>query len=305
MKLFLIVCTFFCLSASSVLGPDTASQIVCGAMQETEQSGEAEKAKVQQEKKDEDEERDDPVVMVQNEDPLMVAAIEEARKTADDFIKELEKPSAGTDPDSFAIKVPVKDGERVEHMWLVAVEFQDGKFVGSINNEPRIVKNVKFGQGYTIAKNEISDWMYFKKGELQGAFTLRAIQEIQRRPVKPIPNHALLGDWKLIRVRSADGGQAVSGFRATVTETEMTMIDPDGERQNFGNLLKVDAESKPGQIDLRDDSGTLLGLFEINGRRMRFIINPPNEVRPTDFEVEDSSALLFEFRREAEKKEDK
>ena len=53
--------------------------------------------------------------------------------------------------------------------------FKDGKFEGTINNEPGSVNNVTLGQQWTIGKTEISDWMFMRDGKMHGNYTMRPL----------------------------------------------------------------------------------------------------------------------------------
>lgn len=99
-------------------------------------------------------------------------AIKEARSTVGDFLKALRGEIPGTSGHS--VKAAVKDGEKVEHLWLVDVKCDGQKFTGKIDNAPQTVKNVTEGQSYDVSKGEISDWMYVKDGVAVGNRTLKA-----------------------------------------------------------------------------------------------------------------------------------
>ena len=98
----------------------------------------------------------------------MDAAIARARREVDSFIAELKKPT-GSD---HAVKAPIEDNGKTEHFWLSDVAFKDGSFVGTINNDPGIVGNVKFGQKWTVKKSEISDWMFMRGDKMHGNYTM-------------------------------------------------------------------------------------------------------------------------------------
>lgn len=118
----------------------------------------------------------DPVVMVKEDDPAMNASIQKARETVRrDFVPALKNP--GPNQEGHSVKVATKDGGHVEHMWLRPVSFDGKQFTGTINNQPNTVKNVKIGQQYTVAPEEISDWMYSDSGRLVGGFTIRALRD--------------------------------------------------------------------------------------------------------------------------------
>lgn len=101
----------------------------------------------------------------------MKAAIERARKEVDRFIAELKKG----DGEDFAVKAPIEDKGKTEHFWLADVAFRDGEFHGTIGNDPGIVSNVKFGQKWTIKKDDISDWMFMRDGKMHGNYTMRPL----------------------------------------------------------------------------------------------------------------------------------
>ncbi len=98
----------------------------------------------------------------------MDSAIARARREVDTFLAELAKPT-GKD---HAVKAPVKDGDQTEHFWLTHVTYEGGKFHGKIGNDPGIVANVKFGQAWSIAKDDISDWMFVRDGKIHGNYTM-------------------------------------------------------------------------------------------------------------------------------------
>jgi uncharacterized protein YegJ (DUF2314 family) len=101
----------------------------------------------------------------------MDVAITRAHREVDAFIAELGNPTG----EDHAVKAPIQDGEATEHFWLTDVSFRDGKFHGTINNDPGIVSNVKFGQSWSLAKEEISDWMYMRDGKMYGNYTMRPL----------------------------------------------------------------------------------------------------------------------------------
>ncbi|MCP4319652.1 MAG: DUF2314 domain-containing protein [Hyphomicrobiales bacterium] len=115
----------------------------------------------------------DEVVSVPSTDRQMNAAIKRARETLPIFWKANKRPTAGKH--SFSLKVRITDGTSDEHFWLDKIGVTDGDIEGSINNEPRFVMTVKFGQRYKIPEKDISDWMYIQGGKIYGGFTLRAM----------------------------------------------------------------------------------------------------------------------------------
>lgn len=118
----------------------------------------------------------DELVFMQDEDPSMRRAFQVARETLDEFLKLARDPRPGQG--LFALKVAVAEGKKTEYLWVNQFEAKDGgQFEGTINNEPRMVKTVTFGQRYTFSRSQIVDWTYADKTErrLVGNFTLCAL----------------------------------------------------------------------------------------------------------------------------------
>ncbi|MFN3148944.1 YegJ family protein [Bremerella sp.] len=101
----------------------------------------------------------------------MEAATAKAQSTVDRFIEALES----SEGDSFAVKAPIEDKGQVEHFWVTGVTFDNGQFTGVIGNDPGLVTNVQAGQEWTIAKDDISDWMYMRDGKMHGNYTMRPL----------------------------------------------------------------------------------------------------------------------------------
>lgn len=115
----------------------------------------------------------DPETLVRGgyDEQEMEAAIARAQAEVDVFIAAL-RDGAGSD---FAVKAPIQDGDEIEHFWLTDVAFRDGVFEGLIGNEPGVVKNVEFGQTWTVKKEEISDWMFVRDDKIHGNYTMRPL----------------------------------------------------------------------------------------------------------------------------------
>lgn len=113
------------------------------------------------------------IVLVGTTDPVMVAAIREARATLDNFLALAASPPAGTE--GFKLKVVVRDGSSTEHFWVVPFRSTAEGFEGTLANDPRIVRNVKAGQLIRFTKEEVSDWGYVKAGRQVGSFTVCAL----------------------------------------------------------------------------------------------------------------------------------
>jgi len=98
-------------------------------------------------------------------------AVERARSDLPRFIEALEANS-GQD---FTVRAPIRDGDKLEHCWIIHVTLNDDEFTGTIPDVPQVVTNVKQGQTWKIKTTEISDWKYLKDGKLHGYYSLRPI----------------------------------------------------------------------------------------------------------------------------------
>jgi len=114
-------------------------------------------------------------VPVSADDPIMNAAIAKARATVDIFETALRAPKASQA--GFSIKIPIADGDDIEHFWLSKVRFDGSEFSGKIANSPETVHTVKMGQTVSVRAAEISDWMFIDHAKLVGGYTLRVLRD--------------------------------------------------------------------------------------------------------------------------------
>jgi uncharacterized protein YegJ (DUF2314 family) len=103
-------------------------------------------------------------------DQPMNAATEAARETLPRFFIELK----GGDGD-FSLKVPVRYGREVEHVWISDVQYASGKFTGRIANKTGSAQGIMIGDSYTVSGGDISGWMIERDGAIYGGYTVRAM----------------------------------------------------------------------------------------------------------------------------------
>jgi uncharacterized protein YegJ (DUF2314 family) len=112
----------------------------------------------------------DTVSKVSAEDIEMNKIISDARKTVDDFVKELTNPN--TKAIDFTVKYPFAtdpgSGADKEHIWLSDIVIKNNKYYGVVANEPFYIKNMKINDIVEFDINEISDWKYILDGYLVG-----------------------------------------------------------------------------------------------------------------------------------------
>ncbi|MBW0149027.1 YegJ family protein [Marinobacter arenosus] len=117
---------------------------------------------------------EDEVVWVEGEDPVMIEAIQNARRTLDSF---LQKHSDNIpNVESYKLKVMVSDSNGTEHFWVTPFRaIVNGKFEGVLANEPQVVRSVSYGQVIEFDRSMISDWGYVENGRQIGSFTICAL----------------------------------------------------------------------------------------------------------------------------------
>jgi uncharacterized protein YegJ (DUF2314 family) len=120
----------------------------------------------------------DELSWVPRNDPDMAAAMRKARATLPEFLALVRAPRPSTT--GFAVKVAVRDGSNTEYFWITPFKEQDGRFNGSINNTPRSVKTVKFGQALNFSEDDIVDWLYVDGGKMKGNYTVCVL--LKREP---------------------------------------------------------------------------------------------------------------------------
>lgn len=116
---------------------------------------------------------DDPVVMVDHDDPEMAAAEQKARDTLDDFIMAMQAPTPNQS--SFGVKYAFRDGDTYEHMWITELTYNQGRFSGVLGNDPALVENISSGDPVSIDRSEVEDWLYFDGEEMVGGYTAKLL----------------------------------------------------------------------------------------------------------------------------------
>jgi len=118
----------------------------------------------------------DKTIVYRAGDPEMVAAVEKAQQTLPEFWKMFAAPEG--DIGKFSLKVAISDpgADITEHFWLGTLRtLDDGRIEGTINNVPNHVKSVKHGQCYAFKTDQITDWMFYRRGKIVGGHTIRPL----------------------------------------------------------------------------------------------------------------------------------
>jgi uncharacterized protein YegJ (DUF2314 family) len=119
------------------------------------------------------------VIGASGDDPEMLAATAEARKTWPDFVKAFRNKPENSE--SFSAKFPFDAPDQKEFMWVEVVSINGETVVGRLGNDPVWVKDLKLGDEVKMKVSRLSDWMYLKDGEIVGGYTVKVLMEKQRQ----------------------------------------------------------------------------------------------------------------------------
>jgi uncharacterized protein YegJ (DUF2314 family) len=120
----------------------------------------------------------DEIARVARDDPDMAEAMRKARASLPEFLKLVRAPPRSVT--SYAVKVGIRAGDDKEFFWISPFERRSLRFVGIINNTPRMATSVRPGQVIQFSENEIVDWLYREGGRMHGNFTACAL--LKREP---------------------------------------------------------------------------------------------------------------------------
>ena len=112
----------------------------------------------------------DQMILIQDADAEMNAAIAHAQATLDEFLQVKANPPNGAS--GFKIKVKISDSHGTEHIWVSPFDQADSGFVGILAGDPEIVRSVSNGQRLTFSRGDVSDWGYVLDGKQKGSFTV-------------------------------------------------------------------------------------------------------------------------------------
>ncbi|MEM7349773.1 MAG: DUF2314 domain-containing protein [Acidobacteriota bacterium] len=111
----------------------------------------------------------------ENDDEAMDAAMEQARETFDFFVEQLR--AAGPDQRDFFVKVGLREGDLIEHLWVAELQAVGDAVEGTLQNQPYALQGYAQGQRVTVERDDLSDWSYVENDKLRGGFTLRLLRE--------------------------------------------------------------------------------------------------------------------------------
>lgn len=116
-----------------------------------------------------DKARKDDLFWSKRGDPEMARAIRRGRETLDGFLRVAEAPPANTR--AHAVKIALRKGDQTEFVWISPFKRDGDRFVGTLNNIPRLVMTHSKGDELPFTRDEIVDWTYFEDDRMRGNHT--------------------------------------------------------------------------------------------------------------------------------------
>jgi uncharacterized protein YegJ (DUF2314 family) len=131
----------------------------------------------------------DNVVGVRTGDEEMNRIISEARSSVSQFLAVLKQPKPNQR--DFSVKFPFStdpgSASNIEHIWLSQIENKDGKYYGTVANDPYYIAKMKLGDVVEFDPQKISDWKYVEDDRLVGGksivFMLKNVSKEERAQV--------------------------------------------------------------------------------------------------------------------------
>jgi len=112
-------------------------------------------------------------VHVADDDEEMAAAVAEARRRWPQFEAAFRKRRT---MQGFAVKVPFREGESLEFMW-VEISSIDGEVLhGNLVSDPEIISSLKLNDEVVVDLKDLNDWMYSDGREMIGGFTAKVLE---------------------------------------------------------------------------------------------------------------------------------
>lgn len=119
-----------------------------------------------------------PIIQVADDDPLMARAVAQARAEWPGFAEAFDARAG----ENFSVKAPVTRGGNTEFIWITVTAIEGDRIYGELGNDPGNLGSLRLGSKVSVLLSELNDWCYVdRRGNLVGGFTIKAVQEAQRR----------------------------------------------------------------------------------------------------------------------------
>lgn len=124
-----------------------------------------------------------PVIRVADDDPRMLAAVQEARRRWNEFTLAFQER---TPDQQFSVKVPLEDAE---FLWVTPTALEGDSIYGVLDNDPLHRKDLAAGSRVTARIDTLNDWLYTdRNGKMQGGFTIEVLREAALRQQQALEN---------------------------------------------------------------------------------------------------------------------
>jgi uncharacterized protein YegJ (DUF2314 family) len=117
--------------------------------------------------------RADEIVSVHALDVDMDEAMAEARRRWPEFVAAFAKrrPLQG-----FAVKVPFRENDQTEHMWVEVSQLDGETIHGKLANEPKMIANLRLSDSVIVDLADVNDWIYSDGKQMIGGFTSAVLE---------------------------------------------------------------------------------------------------------------------------------
>ena len=122
------------------------------------------------------------VIQVKSGDAGMVAAMQAARDSFDEFWAEVSADHGRAIPvlESAMLKVYFADESAPddgEHLWVSEVDYDGSEISGVVASDPLHLSYPKLGERVAFPLERLSDWLIVHDGRAKGAYTVQLLRE--------------------------------------------------------------------------------------------------------------------------------
>lgn len=102
--------------------------------------------------------QDEMLVFIEEDNPKVLKAKQEAQASLDDFINKFKNRSQ-LGLETYSIKTFFGEGENTEHMWVRVNSYQDRIFYELLANTPYVVTDLHMYDEVEVKRVDIEDWV--------------------------------------------------------------------------------------------------------------------------------------------------
>lgn len=119
----------------------------------------------------------DSVVFREANDPELDKAKHEALSNLEYFLNSFNQHS-NDGQFEYSLKADFIENGKHEHMWIDLTKYSEGKFFGTLANDPQILKRIKYRDPVEINRDQIEDWLIYDVSteNYEGGFSIKVMQ---------------------------------------------------------------------------------------------------------------------------------